>query len=130
MKFNAGGGSNTSTGTISGISCTAYKSVSTYTRSWSAAVRSTTNSNISIIGYTWWTAYQICTDDVYSYYYHSENLNNSNSNYYLNSRFVLIGEYPCNQNAYVDESGSLGNHEFTQGSTHEYPRVDYIFYGW
>ncbi|MEN4011667.1 MAG: hypothetical protein ROW48_06505 [Bellilinea sp.] len=123
----AGGGSKTVSGSISGITYFAEKSVYTYTTTWTASVKSQTVANVSIIGYTWWTVYRICTDDVYAYYSRMENKNNRNSNYYEDIQFIDNSRYSCNPGYYVKKSASLGNHQFTLNSTHQYPYVEYVY---
>jgi hypothetical protein len=124
---SAGGGSKTVSGSVSGITYFAEKSVYTYTNTWTASVKSSTVTNISIIGYTWWTVYQICTNDVYSYYTRSENKNNRNSSYYEDSKYIYYKDYPCLGGSYIKKTASLGNHQFTLNSTHQYPYVEYVY---
>jgi hypothetical protein len=123
----AAGGSKTISGSISGITYFAEKSVYTYTTSWTASVKSSAISNISIIGYTWWTVYRICTDDVYAYYSRSENQSNRNSNYFEDIKWIDNDQYSCNPGYFVKKSASLGNHQFTLNSTHQYPYVEYVY---
>ncbi len=124
---SAGGGSKTVSGSISGIPYFAEKSVYTYTNTWTASVKSSTVANISIIGYTWWTVYQICTNDIYAYYSRLENMNNRNSSYYEDSKFVYYKDYPCPIGSYIKKTASLGNHQFTLNYTHAYPYVEYAY---
>ncbi len=123
----AAGGSKTVSGSISGITYFAEKSVYTHTISWTASVKSSAVSNISIIGYTWWTVYRICTDDVYAYYARSENQNNRNSNSFEDTKWINNSQYSCNPGYFVKKSASLGNHQFTLNYTHAYPYVEYAY---
>ncbi len=98
-------------GNVDGVTVTALKTVSTYTRTWHATARSTANSSINWVGISYWTVEQMCLDLTYSYWNQKTNQGNSGT-YYQDSDFISFDDYSCYPETFVLYNSSKGNHEF------------------
>ncbi len=107
------------TGYVGGIKVTATKNLYLGGNSWSTYLYSAAVSNISVIGYTYWTVAEYCpATQTYAYYKHYSGDFNTNDDGYNTSAVILYRG--CNG---TSQHKSLGNHDFANAGQHIYPYV-------
>ena len=113
-------------GSVGGVGASATKTLDLGRYGWTTYLYSRADQNINIIGMTYWTLEEVCTQTGrYAFYKRYGGAYDTNDNYFSRSAYIL---YQGCEGEGLSRHKNHGNHDFAYGSEHKYPYVAVTVY--